>query len=215
MRTLAKLESPYIVRYFHSWFEYPPVKWQKSTDEILMQHKYSYQMNNAVTLTSQFTSNGTGTTSIGSTAATDTTANVTAENICKKKKDIFSRNYNSNTNSSSFIVFENSNNEKEIQSKDDDTIDSWNDEDIQNECSNASSLRVQQQNSRESKSEAFYIYIQMELCQRETLRHWIDIYKYEKRESHHILNIFEQILHAISYIHSKDLIHRDLKVNFI
>ncbi len=190
VRTLAKLESPYIVRYFHSWFEYPPVKWQKNIDNTLFKHTDSNST--APTFTSLFSGQ--------SLSATDTT---TDTNTSYRKTEVI--NTKSSNSSSSFIVFENSDNQK--------TTGAWSDDDDDDPKMKTTVSMSKSDATDKTETEIFYIYIQMELCQRETLRHWIDLYKYERRERHHILNIFEQILHAISYIHSKDLIHRDLKVN--
>ena len=67
-------------------------------------------------------------------------------------------------------------------------------------------------NQTDSLNEEFiYLYIEMELCRSETLRHWLNSTKCKTRSHTQILNIFEQILNAINYIHSQDLIHRDLK----
>ncbi len=193
VRTLAKLESPYIVRYFHSWFEYPPVKWQKTIDEILLKN------NNANSVASSHrTSNFTGQST---TAATETSLDTNTTGI---KPDTLNT---SNSTTSSFIVFENSG-DKIAEN------DSWSDDDDDehNVQTKRRTRLSSESNGQKSEAKNFYIYIQMELCQRETLRHWIDLYKHERRERTHILNIFEQILQAISYIHSNDLIHRDLKV---
>ncbi|XP_051508312.1 interferon-induced, double-stranded RNA-activated protein kinase-like [Myxocyprinus asiaticus] len=60
-----------------------------------------------------------------------------------------------------------------------------------------------------------FLYIQMELCEGDTLRAWIDKrnnpneqYPERRRDAAHISR---QILQAVQYIHSKGLIHRDLK----
>lgn len=62
-----------------------------------------------------------------------------------------------------------------------------------------------------------FLYFQMELCEGDTLRAWID-----KRNSsnEHFLErradaaqISRQVLTAVAYIHSEGLIHRDLKVS--
>ncbi|CAI5653677.1 unnamed protein product [Oreochromis niloticus] len=61
-----------------------------------------------------------------------------------------------------------------------------------------------------------YLYIQMELCDTKTLRHWIDERNKKKSSQKskrrlESLNIAQQMVSGIEYIHSKKLIHRDLK----
>ncbi|KAM4040904.1 interferon-induced, double-stranded RNA-activated protein kinase-like isoform 1-T1 [Anomaloglossus baeobatrachus] len=57
-----------------------------------------------------------------------------------------------------------------------------------------------------------YLYIQMELCEKGSLKSWIkkrnDQNKVNKVES---LDIFQQIIEGVRYIHLQKLIHRDLK----
>lgn len=62
------------------------------------------------------------------------------------------------------------------------------------------------------------LYIQMELCDTKTLRHWIDERNKKKSSQNskrrlESLNIVQQMVSGIEYIHSKNLIHRDLKVS--
>lgn len=55
------------------------------------------------------------------------------------------------------------------------------------------------------------LFIQMEWCAKGTLEDWIErMQKIEKLKS---LDIFQQIVDGVEYIHSKKLIHRDLKVS--
>ena len=56
-----------------------------------------------------------------------------------------------------------------------------------------------------------YLYLQMQLCRRESLKDWL-MANTLNRERGVILGFFEQIVSAVDYIHSKGLIHRDLKV---
>lgn len=55
-----------------------------------------------------------------------------------------------------------------------------------------------------------YLYIQMQLCRKESLRDWLRDNRMEERLDF-IATIFHQIVDAVDYVHYKGLIHRDLK----
>lgn len=58
-----------------------------------------------------------------------------------------------------------------------------------------------------------YLYIQMQLCRKENLKDWMaQRSQPELREHSQCLAIFLQIAEAVDFIHSKGLMHRDLKV---
>ncbi|XP_057368409.1 uncharacterized protein LOC130689477 [Daphnia carinata] len=57
-----------------------------------------------------------------------------------------------------------------------------------------------------------YLYIQMELCQQENLANWL---KTRQPSNLEVDQIFREILSAVNYLHSKGLVHRDLKPNNI
>lgn len=58
-----------------------------------------------------------------------------------------------------------------------------------------------------------YLYIQMQLCRKENLKDWMaQRSQPELREHSECLGIFLQIAEAVDFIHSKGLMHRDLKV---
>lgn len=56
-----------------------------------------------------------------------------------------------------------------------------------------------------------YLYIQMQLCQPESLKDWLKSNTLN-RSKYELLNMFHQIVSAISYVHQCGLMHRDLKV---
>ncbi|XP_069779149.1 eukaryotic translation initiation factor 2-alpha kinase 3-like [Narcine bancroftii] len=68
-------------------------------------------------------------------------------------------------------------------------------------------VKVKQQNSPK-----VYLYIQMQLCRKETLKDWMNGRCHmEDRERTECLRIFLQIADAVCFLHAKGLMHRDLK----
>ncbi|XP_064174462.1 interferon-induced, double-stranded RNA-activated protein kinase isoform X2 [Anguilla rostrata] len=66
----------------------------------------------------------------------------------------------------------------------------------------------------DSGSTAKYVYIQMELCEGGTLRAWIkerNGNSGQEMRDEKALHILQQVVDGVQYIHSKKLIHRDLK----
>lgn len=57
-----------------------------------------------------------------------------------------------------------------------------------------------------------FLYIQMQLCRKQSLKDWLFESDKMVRENES-LGIFKQIVEAVEYVHLKGLIHRDLKVN--
>ena len=58
-----------------------------------------------------------------------------------------------------------------------------------------------------------YLYIQMQLCRKDTLRHWL-LNNSMQRDKNIVFDIFVQIIDAVDYVHSMGLMHRDLKVKY-
>ncbi|XP_059351524.1 uncharacterized protein LOC130690298 isoform X2 [Daphnia carinata] len=57
-----------------------------------------------------------------------------------------------------------------------------------------------------------YLFIQMELCQKENLGDWLD---FRQPAELKVYQMFREILSAVKYLHSQNLAHRDLKPNNI
>lgn len=55
-----------------------------------------------------------------------------------------------------------------------------------------------------------YVFIQMQLCKRETLKDWLNANTLN-RDRHMVLDMFDQIVCAVEYVHERGLMHRDLK----
>ncbi len=66
-------------------------------------------------------------------------------------------------------------------------------------------------NEEEEPMNEDILYIQMEFCEKGTLREAIDSGEFI-RNRFRMWTIFRQIVEGIKHFHSKDVIHRDLKV---
>ncbi|KAK7149064.1 hypothetical protein R3I93_013160 [Phoxinus phoxinus] len=106
---------------------------------------------------------------------------------------------NTSRSSSDVVTFDRSGCEDDVDEDDDDDLS----DDV---TSGMESLVV----TADSK---MYLFIQMEFCEGGTLTTWInDRNFYEiKRTTMEIHKIFYEIISGVEYIHSKNLIHRDLK----
>lgn len=86
-------------------------------------------------------------------------------------------------------------------------------------CARKNALKQQKMNQfnnalmENMHAEKVYLYIQMQLCRKDTLKDWLKT-NYDNRDKTIIFDLFYQIVDAVEYVHSQDLIHRDLKVSF-
>ncbi|KAL6050799.1 hypothetical protein STEG23_015337, partial [Scotinomys teguina] len=59
------------------------------------------------------------------------------------------------------------------------------------------------------------LFIQMEFCDQGTLEQWLENENRKKTDKDLLLELFKQITTGVDYIHSKGLIHRDLKMSLL
>ncbi|XP_058791921.1 eukaryotic translation initiation factor 2-alpha kinase-like [Phymastichus coffea] len=224
VKALAKLDHQNIVRYFNSWLECPPAGWQEEHDRQWCNH-------NKFPNSDFVSESSAGDTSVHIDVPLSETPSVnSACEALEHNKD----------DDDSFIVFNAATEESDESDDEEEETNSKNknseslDLSIKNsrECQNndtddsivfeeskhsnladrKSQLNLDlrtRKNSGRSNTKMF-LYIQMQLCQRLSLREWLKTQN-SKRDILRILNIFQQIVDAVEYVHLQGLIHRDLK----
>nr|XP_018915176.1 PREDICTED: eukaryotic translation initiation factor 2-alpha kinase-like [Bemisia tabaci] len=219
VKALAKLDHRHIVRYFNAWVECPPVGWQESQDEVLC-NKENYLK------------------TFGDALSIDMESSYPQPKPKKNKKNLKQRKKNKkewlptisnkiydtssesslrvrNDKSDSFIVFETSakddssfDKKEKIKSNHSLSIVTEDDTDVKRLISKK---KIEDSNVNiVNKSSKIFLYIQMQLCRKESLREWLHE-NTEPRNPEVVLDIFEQIVQAVEYVHLEGLIHRDLK----
>lgn len=211
VKALAKLDHHNIVRYFNAWTECPPPGWQEEQDS-------SWNVCSDMCSTTEATSNPNSLALLDDNRKSSVFLNVDSANT--EDSDNFSNHIASRQNdiSDSYIVFDanserNETNDKEsvitMTTSDKETSIKSSDY-VSQKATRPNSLTFDQHSSPPLHSpNKVYLYIQMQLCQRQSLKEWLAINK--DRNYNYVLKVFEQILQAVEYVHLRGLIHRDLK----
>ncbi|CAL1686070.1 unnamed protein product [Lasius platythorax] len=235
VKALAKLDHHNIVRYFNAWLECPPSGWQEEHDQqwINKLKLSSSAFPSEVTQTETKPNDSvcinvsqTNPSSVDSACEAFELNNVDMNddsfivfemsnekqydndavciNACSTDSSDLSFSSNkaekelsniNDTNHSESIVFEETDNNIVVKEK-------------KHKRQKLFSLNLNNK-SNSHKSAKMFLYIQMQLCQRLSLREWLK--QHTIRDSIRVLNIFQQIVDAVEYVHLQGLIHRDLK----
>ncbi|KAM5241037.1 eIF-2-alpha kinase GCN2 isoform 2-T2 [Hipposideros larvatus] len=107
---------------------------------------------------------------------------------------VFSQSFLPASDSESDIIFDNEDENSKSQNQDED-------------CNGKNSCHESE--SSATTAAVHYLYIQMEYCEKSTLRDTIDQGLYQ--DTIRLWRLFREILDGLAYIHEKGMIHRDLK----
>ncbi|KAL0120953.1 hypothetical protein PUN28_008578 [Cardiocondyla obscurior] len=221
VKALAKLDHHNIVRYFHAWLECPPSGWQEEHDQQWIDKlKSSSEFFSETTetetkpQTDQFSiesaheglefnkinddsfiifekSNEQEYPPIDINNCSADNSSLSSSNSMTEKKSL---NFNNIDDSESIVFEETGNNSATKETK--------------RTRQKSFSLDLSKKRNVQ-KSAKMFLYIQMQLCQRLSLKEWLK--QHTSRDFSRVLNIFQQIVDAVEYVHLQGLIHRDLK----
>ncbi|CAK9829144.1 Eukaryotic translation initiation factor 2-alpha kinase 3 [Anthophora retusa] len=235
VKALAKLDHQNIVRYFNAWLECPPAGWQEKHDPQWINKLIPTNSDfTSEPIHTETKSNNSVCINVGQTdqpsidsacEAYDLNRDLDEDSfIVFEKPDTVSQNEN-------VINISNCSNEVSNSSRSNNTMekalfdinDSTQSESIVFKDTNSSKHSEKEESRKRQrsfsldlnnksntyKSPKMFLYIQMQLCQRLSLREWLK--NQSMRDHHRVLNIFQQIIEAVEYVHLQGLIHRDLK----
>lgn len=229
VKALAKLEHHNIVRYFNSWVECPPHGWQLQHDikYVPYESRLLFVFNYTIFhLLCSDTSSFFGTKSVVTTTQHKRSHSVGIDvSHCEEILEYEKYQNTTKASSASFVVFQNTNNG---QCSTDQTTSfvlstTTGDETSEHERKKINWKRPDRRSHSlnmiskggvvQQESTPMFLYIQMELCRKESLKDWLAENK--QRDPIAILHMFKQIVCAVECVHLMGLIHRDLKVMWL
>ena len=209
VKALSKLDHIGIVRYFYTWEETPPEGWQEQMDK-------EWYDSDASTQSKLWKFNHNKESKIKNGNIKNEKEQQNGYKLFNDDdKDVISfddgelNHKDKSNNTSSYVAFVNSQSERN------------------NNEGKATTEKIHQHSEEELNDEKYqeiksinsgdykraYLYIQMQLCRKDTLRHWL-LNNSMQRDKNIVFDIFVQIIDAVDYVHSMGLMHRDLKVKY-
>ncbi|KAL6263268.1 hypothetical protein P5V15_006068 [Pogonomyrmex californicus] len=238
VKALAKLDHHNIVRYFNAWLECPPPGWQEEHDQQwINQLKYSSSeyLSETQTETKPDGSVYINVTQTDPSSVESACEALELDNINmnddsyitfeRSNEEQYDNNAiyintcstdNSNLSTSSNVtekewseINEIDRSESIVFEETDNNVTTDKKENKSRKRQKSLSLDLNKKPNTH-KSAKMFLYIQMQLCQRLSLREWLKQHT-STRDFPRVLNIFQQIVDAVEYVHLHGLIHRDLK----
>ncbi|KAF9422198.1 hypothetical protein HW555_002007 [Spodoptera exigua] len=202
VRALAKLEHEHIVRYFNAWVEEPPPHWQRERDAVWMKELDGV----SVAMTDEYTATSPAPAKL---TRGDVMLNLNkSADFTEPSKRLRSLSCN---DSFSIVFDENAPSRAEVTSSVHSTKPShkghtrhWSLDMV------VRGTGTQPPEGAVGASE-MYLYIQMQLCRRDSLHDWLRDNRRCEGRAEKVKVLFSQIVSAVEYVHLAGLIHRDLK----
>ncbi|XGW32331.1 hypothetical protein V3C99_017125 [Haemonchus contortus] len=238
VRAMAKLDHPGIIRYYHTWIERPPDGWQEEEDCIMlkgMQSRFKKKVREDVAaVESSSFSSAVVPLRVSESGLRSSVDGIVAPSFNERSCDgswlddaSGSRAEQEESSSDSEEHFTKGGDHMEKCEEDSDSIVFGNGEAgdcssslvaNSNELSKIGKKMVLVTSTDEdllpssNTSNFVYIYIQMQLCQEQTLHAWLSKHRsWEDRTVCTMKVWMAQLCSAVSYIHQQGLIHRDIK----
>lgn len=237
VKTLANCEHRNIVRYFHSWIETPPPGWQETKDKELLSRDI---LSTSLTIDSPSpTEESKAFLPNTNTSNEPWKMNFSSQFSIEKNEKLllteesssfiqFKADSNDDKScDSDEIEFENvtqtsvsgvtSDTSHLISFKYDESSLTHSKKTHRRtgslDYSESLKVKPKRPNSIVSPTNKMYLYIQMQLCMKNSLKDWLMSNDLQQRKDK-TFDIWSQIVEAVHYVHLKGLIHRDLKVIF-
>lgn len=199
VKALANMNHQNIVRYYTSWTEDPPLGWQQDFDHRILSSDPHDESFTSESNKSSISAMSTQDHAVGHHQVANKKM---IDSICEEDSLRLPADQ-TQASQDSYVVFADDTNVSKAASP------------VQSFSKPLQPIRQASKERQRHKHAAVpktFLYIQMELCAKQTLREWLQENNTSSlRDRGKVLAIFRQIVEAVDYVHSSGLMHRDLK----